>query len=339
MHCGDVFTICVLNNKGGVGKTCTVVNGAAALAKLGYRILVVDVDAQANASYHFGLKKSELDPSACGVLFDAVSISKVRRTNVVERVDLVPGHPDLANLDIRLAGEQNRAVRLSAALREVAGEYDMAIIDCPPSLGLAPVNALVAADGVVVPVEPGYFALEGLATIHSTIKSFQSKGKPNLNLLGILVARADYRTRETIEIVSMLREKFGSKVFGAEIRVNARLAEAPRRGLPIFEFDPACAGAAAYMLVARELIGRCNEVGASLPAPSIQPDSRLLDCQVTTPIDATTSVSVGTSRSTKSRKPKESQQPSVTAASKSAEKRKQPGLNRKPKTQAIQVGE
>jgi chromosome partitioning protein len=252
--------LALVNNKGGVGKTTSAVNLAAALARFGNRTLLLDLDSQASAAFSLGVERVSLQPWSREVLANGVPLSDYIRETSIDNLHLVPGEMGLASADLFLADLSGRERRLDNALSGVRDDYDYIVIDCPPSLSLLPVNALVASDGHIVPVVPEYLALEGLVNLVEAMNKLREGIGIRSELLGIVVTRADYRTNLTHDIVHILREKFGDQVFGNEIRVNVRLAEAPSFGKSIFEYSPSASGALAYEALALELLGRCEEL-------------------------------------------------------------------------------
>ena len=250
---------CIANQKGGVGKTTTTVNLAAGLAKLGRRVLVVDLDPQGNATMGSGIDKRTLDPSVYDVLLESASVAEARRPSPKGGYDVVGANRELAGAEIELVGLERRDRRLRGALAPVADSYDFVLVDCPPSLSLLTLNGLACAHGVVVPMQCEYFALEGLSDLVNTIKQVHANINPELEVIGILRVMFDARITLQAQVSEQLKAHFGERVFDTVIPRNVRLAEAPSYGLPGVAFDPAARGSQAFVEFAQEMVDRLGK--------------------------------------------------------------------------------
>ena len=248
---GTVYAIA--NQKGGVGKTTTAVNVAACIAEAGFATLLIDIDPQANATLGLGSAK-DVEPNIYDVLAGRTQIADAERDTSIETLKLVPAHPDLAGANVELPREPGSETRLRDALEGVRERYDYVLLDCPPSLGPLTVNALVAADRVIVPVQTEYFALEGLAGLLDTLALIQRELNPRLTIAGMLLTMHDGRTRLARDVEREVREHFPALVFDTVIPRNVRVGEAPSFGLPVTHHDPHCAGADAYFELAKEVV-------------------------------------------------------------------------------------
>ena len=245
----------IANQKGGVGKTTTIVNLSAYLAGSGRRVLLVDMDPQANATSALGYDKNQMQPSAYQLLLEQAPLQRVRLRHPEFKIDLLPSHPSLAGAEIELVQAIGREYRLQRALAEAAGEYDYILIDSPPSLGLLTVNALTAArHGVLIPVQCEYLPLEGLTQLTQTIHLVQEYLNPALGIRGVMMTMYDSRTNLSRQVVEEVRRHFPNKVFKTIIPRNVRLSEAPSYGQPINFYAPHSPGAIAYQLLATELL-------------------------------------------------------------------------------------
>jgi chromosome partitioning protein len=246
----------VINSKGGVGKTSTAVNLAAALARKDRRVLLCDLDSQGSASFHLGVERKALSPGMAEVLLDGMTAKTAIRPTGVEGLDLMPGSMRLANVDVALADQRGREKRLLDVLAPVRTEYEYVVLDCPPSLSLLPVNALLASDGFLVPVIPQYLALEGLVNLLAAVAQMRQAMGVTAHMLGLVPTIVDRRMKVSQEIISMLRAHYTSQVFKTEIPGNVRMAEAPSHGKTIFQYAPTSPGAEAYRQLATEVVQR-----------------------------------------------------------------------------------
>jgi chromosome partitioning protein len=250
---GTVYAIA--NQKGGVGKTTTAVNVAACIAEAGYPTLLVDIDPQANATVGLGSPK-DADPNVYDVLAGQAEAADALRETGIDRLQLLPASPDLAGANVELPREAGSEGRLRDALAPVRDRFAYVLLDCPPSLGPLTVNALVAADRVIVPVQTEYFALEGLAGLLDTLQLVQRELNPRLTVAGMLLTMHDARTRLGRDVEREVRDHFPSLVFDTVIPRNIRVGEAPSYGRPVIHHDPHCAGSDAYFELAKEVAAR-----------------------------------------------------------------------------------
>jgi chromosome partitioning protein len=247
--------IAICNQKGGVGKTTTCVNLAAALAAAGRRVLLIDLDPQGHATMGSGVDKKTVRPTGCEVLLEEVPIEDAIRP-LPHGYDLLPGNGDLTAADLRLMPQPGRELRLKRLLQSVRANYQYVLIDCPPSLGVLTLNALAAAHSVLVPVQCEYYALDGLSELVGTIRAVRGTVNPELIVEGLLRTMFDGRNNLGAEVSAQLVQRFGDKVFVTLVPRNVRLAEAPSHGKPVTLYDPDSRGAQAYTALAAELIGR-----------------------------------------------------------------------------------
>jgi chromosome partitioning protein len=247
---------CIANQKGGVGKTTTTVNLAAGLARIGQRVLVVDLDPQGNATMGSGIDKRSLESSVYDVLLESATIAEARRRSDKAGYDVLGANRELAGAEVELVALPHRERRLKHALAAVRADYDFVLIDCPPSLSLLTLNGLCSAHGVVVPMQCEYFALEGLSDLVNTIKQVHANLNPDLELIGLLRVMFDPRITLQQQVSEQLKAHFGDKVFDAVIPRNVRLAEAPSYGVPGVVFDPGSRGALAFVEFAQEMVRR-----------------------------------------------------------------------------------
>ncbi len=247
--------IAVANQKGGVGKTTTSVNLSASLAITKHRVLLIDMDPQGNATMGCGLDKSKVSVACCDLLLNEVNFEEVVVNLEKLNMDLIPSNSDLTAAEVELLSTQKgRESRLSEMVRQYKGQYEYIIIDCPPSLNMLTLNALVAADTLLVPMQCEYYALEGLSALMDTLSNIQERINPNLKLEGLLRTMYDGRSRLTREVSEELVRHFGDKVFRTFIPRNIRLAEAPSHGMPIIHYDKSSKGALAYLALASEIV-------------------------------------------------------------------------------------
>ncbi|EEL48229.1 MULTISPECIES: sporulation initiation inhibitor protein Soj [Bacillus] len=246
--------IAIANQKGGVGKTTTSVNLGAGLAQVGKKVLLIDIDAQGNATTGVGIEKSELDQCIYNVLVEDAEVQGVIQKTATENLDVLPATIQLAGAEIELVPTISREVRLQRALQPIRNEYDYIIIDCPPSLGLLTINALTAADSVIIPVQCEYYALEGLSQLLNTVRLVQKHLNKNLAIQGVLLTMLDARTNLGIQVIDEVKKYFRDKVYRSIIPRNVRLSEAPSHGKPIMQYDAKSRGAEVYIDLAEEVI-------------------------------------------------------------------------------------
>lgn len=253
----------VTNQKGGVGKTTTTINLAAGLAELGKRVLLVDLDPQANATMGSGIDKRALNSTIYEVLLGLSTLESVRRRSEAGAYDVLPANRELAGAEVDMVGLEHRETRLKSALRTIADQYDFILIDCPPALSLLTLNGLVAAQAVMIPMQCEYFALEGLSDLVNTIKKVRAHLNPTLEIEGLLRTMFDPRNTLAIQVSDQLKEHFGSKVYTTIIPRNIRLAEAPSYGAPAINFDRSCKGSQAYIALTSEILTRQSDAVAA----------------------------------------------------------------------------
>jgi chromosome partitioning protein len=250
--------VAVLNQKGGVGKTTTVINLATYLAKMGLHILVIDLDPQGNATSGFGIDKLQLEKTIYQGLLENVPEDALLIDTTVSNLSLLPSNAELAGAEIRLASMDNRERLLSTFLGHSQHNYDLILIDCPPSLGLLTINALVAATDVLIPLQAEYYAMEGLSQLLQVIQRVQQTSNPSLQMLGVVMTMYDSRTTLSHQVHEEIIKTFGDLVFKTYIPRNVRLAEAPSHGQPIADYDKWSKGARAYKNLAKEVKNRVS---------------------------------------------------------------------------------
>lgn len=246
--------IAVANQKGGVGKTTTTVNLIASLSAMRRQVLLVDMDPQANATTGLGLDKHDQDPSLNDVLLGKVPAKAIIRKIPNTQISVLPGTPDLTVAEVELMQLEQREFRLRQALAAVNDDFDYVLIDCPPSLNTLTVNALVAADGVVIPMQCEYYALEGLTALMNTIEEIASSANPRLRIMGLIRTMFDPRSNLSRDVSDQLHSFFKDKLYTTSIPRNIRLAEAPSHGLPVLSYDKNSRGALAYLALAAEML-------------------------------------------------------------------------------------
>jgi chromosome partitioning protein len=258
--------IAIANQKGGVGKTTTAINLGTALAATGLRVLLIDLDPQGNASTGLGISRADRLHSTYDILLGEVAIEAATVATCVPLFDVVPATVDLSGAEIELVEYEERTHRLTRALARSDHRWDVVLIDCPPSLGLLTLNALVASNSLLVPLQCEFFALEGLSQLLNTVERIRERFNPGLSILGVALTMYDRRNRLTDQVASDVRAVLGQVVFETVIPRNVRLSEAPSHGLPALIYDHRCLGSEAYIALARELIARLPTTVTPQPA-------------------------------------------------------------------------
>jgi chromosome partitioning protein len=250
---GKIIAIC--NQKGGVGKTTTSINLAAYLAMAGKKVMLIDLDPQANATSGIGINKHDIKKSTYHILLEESELAEILQKTNIDNLVLAPSNLDLTGAEVELVGALGREYRLKRALQKEKEKFDFLIIDSPPSLGLLTINGLCAADSVIVPVQCEYYALEGLTQLHNTIRLVKENLNPSLEIEGVLLTMADFRTNLTKEVIQEARNHFKEKVYNTVIPRNVRLTEAPSFGKPIALYDKDSLGAQKYEELSKEILG------------------------------------------------------------------------------------
>ncbi|MCD8336063.1 MAG: AAA family ATPase [Lachnospiraceae bacterium] len=252
-------TIVVANQKGGVGKTTTTINLSAALAEMGKKVLVVDMDPQGNTTSGFGVEKDQVEKTVYELLLEESTLEECIRKNVYKDLALLPSNINLSGAEIELIGIENKEFLLKKALDAVKSEYDFILIDCPPSLNMLTINSMCAGNTVLVPIQCEYYALEGLSQLIHTIDLVKDRLNPEIEIEGVVFTMYDARTNLSLQVVENVKENLHQNIYKSIIPRNVRLAEAPSYGMPVIEYDTKSSGAEAYRLLAEEVIHKGDE--------------------------------------------------------------------------------
>lgn len=248
--------LAIVNQKGGVGKTTTAVNLATAMAAIGKRVLIVDADPQGNASTGLGISRADRGVGCYEMMFDGLSVSDVAQPTIIPNLSIITSSADLAGAEIQLVNMERRESRMSEAFRRSAADFDLILIDCPPSLNLITLNALVASDGILVPLQVEFYALEGVTSLLQTVDAVRARFNPALEIEGVVLTMYDKRNSLSNAVEGDVRAYFGDRVFKTVIPRNVRVSEAPSHGKPVLLYDLKCPGSQAYMQLASELLKR-----------------------------------------------------------------------------------
>ncbi len=250
--------IAIANQKGGVGKSTTTINLGSCLAEMGKNVLAIDIDPQGNTTSGLGVDKNESENTLYELLLGEAEIQKCIMPNIQESLSLIPSNMDLAGAEIELIGIDNKEYILKDAVAKIQNDYDFIIMDCPPSLSMLTINAMTAADSIIVPIQCEYYALEGLSQLVHTIQLVQDRLNPKLEIEGVVFTMYDARTNLSLEVVENVKDNLKQNIYKTIIPRNVRLAEAPSHGMPINIYDAKSAGAESYRLLAEEVINREN---------------------------------------------------------------------------------
>ncbi len=267
----------ICNQKGGTGKTTTAVNLAAALAELNKKVLIIDVDPQGNATSGVGVNKNELENSVYDVLLHKCSAQEALISGVYQNLDIIPCNINLTGAEIELVGALSRETRLKRAIDPLKDSYDYIFIDSPPSLGLLTLNSLVACDGIIVPIQCEFYALEGVSQLMNTLGLIRDGLNPDIYIEGVLLTMADFRTNLTTEVINEIRGYFKERVYETVIPRNIRLSEAPSHGKPITLYDSHSIGAQKYRQLAKEVLEKNKDCPKALPVNDLEQDGMVVE--------------------------------------------------------------